>query len=152
MWSKRSVVDYGLARRALLQSLFGGGASALRAGGATTREDACDAHPYLVRAAYHHGERTDQECPVCRRERLIQVHYVYGDELGAYQGRVKAPAELEAMAREHGEFRVYAVEVCTGCAWNHLVESFVLGDGVPRGATARASTARGAPARRAARR
>ena len=36
------------------------------------------------------------------------------------------------MAREHAEFSVYVVEVCTGCGWNHLVVSFVLGDGVPR--------------------
>jgi hypothetical protein len=24
---------------------------------------------------------------------------------------------------------VYVVEVCQGCAWNHLVESYVLGHG-----------------------
>ena len=36
------------------------------------------------------------------------------------------------MAREHGEFRVYVVEVCTGCGWNHLHLSYLLGDGVPR--------------------
>ena len=36
------------------------------------------------------------------------------------------------MAREHGEFRVYVVEVCQRCGWNHLRPSYVLGDGVPR--------------------
>ena len=36
------------------------------------------------------------------------------------------------MAYEHGQFRVYVVEVCTGCGWNHLTLSYVLGDGVPR--------------------
>lgn len=126
VWSQRSVVDYGLARRATLTSL--------RGAGATTREDVCDAHPYLLRAARHHGEPTQRECPVCARERLVHVSYVYGDELGRYAGRVKATAELEAMAREYGEFRVYVVEVCAGCGWNHLVLSFVLGDGVSRGA------------------
>lgn len=126
------MVDYGLARRATLESLYGGGP--------TMREDACDAHPYLVRAGKFHGEPTARECPVCRRERLVEVSYVYGEQLGAYEGRVKARAELEAMAREHGEFRVYVVEVCLGCCWNHLVQSFVLGDGVDRrrsGASAR---------------
>jgi hypothetical protein len=60
--------------------------------------------------------------------RLTHVNYVYGDELGAIAGRVKARAELAEMAREHEEFRVYVVEVCLGCSWNHLVQSFVLGD------------------------
>ena len=145
VWSQRAVVDYGLARRATLTSLLGSGP--------ITREDACDAHPYLLRAARHHGEASTSECPVCRDERLRLVHYVYGDELGAYEGRVKAPAELAEMAHEHGEFRVYVVEVCLGCAWNHLVQSFVLGTGagsdvgrpVRRGAGRRERTTGPAP-------
>ncbi len=120
------MVDYGLARRATL--------TALRGTGPTSRDDVCDAHPYLVLAARHHGERTDRDCPVCRRERLVHVSYVYGDSLGRYAGRVKVAAELEDMARELDEFRVYVVEVCTGCGWNHLVRSYVLGTGVADGA------------------
>ncbi len=123
MWSQRSVIDYSLARRATLESLRGGGAST---------SDVCDAHPYLLRAARFHGEPTDRLCPVCGREPLRHVTYVYGDELGQYSGRIRSRAELEAMARKHGEFRVYVVEVCQGCAWNHLTSSFVLGDGVRR--------------------
>ncbi len=124
VWSQRSSVDYGLARRATLESLLGGGA--------TTPEDACDAHPYLRRAARFHGEPTGRECPVCRREPLVEVSYVYGEQLGRYEGRVKSRRELAEMAHEHGEFRVYVVEVGLGCGWNHLVQSFVLGDGVDR--------------------
>jgi hypothetical protein len=60
------------------------------------------------------------------------VTYVYGDELGQYSGRIKSTPELEAMAREHGEFTVYVVEVCQGCSWNHLALSYVLGDGTAR--------------------
>jgi Family of unknown function (DUF5318) len=123
MWSQRSVIDYALARRATLASLFAGSA---------TTTDVCDADPYLLRAAKHHGEPTGRACPVCRREKLTQVTYVFGDELGPYSGRVKATKELEQMAREHGEFRVYVVEVCQGCSWNHLTTSYVLGDGVAR--------------------
>jgi hypothetical protein len=133
VWSQRSVIDYGLARRATLTSLLGPGA--------TTREDACDPHPDLLRAARHHGEPTGRDCPVCRAERLVEVGYVYGEQLGRYQGRVKCRAELVAMAHEHGEFRVYVVEVCRGCGWNHLVRSYVLGDGVDRRA-ARSSRGR----------
>jgi Family of unknown function (DUF5318) len=123
MWSQRSVIDYTLARRATLASLFRG---------AATTTDVCDADPYLLRAAKFHGEPTRRTCPVCRREKLTDVTYVFGDELGPYSGRIKATRELEPMAREHGEFRVYVVEVCQGCAWNHLTTSYVLGDGVRR--------------------
>jgi hypothetical protein len=117
------VIDYSLARRATLTALFSGGATTM---------DVCDAHPYLLRAAKFHGEPTERVCPVCRRANLTLVTYVYGDELGHYSGRVKATRELEPMAHEHGEFRVYVVEVCQACAWNHLRSSFVLGDGVHR--------------------
>jgi hypothetical protein len=123
MWSQRSVVDYGLARRAALASLWSGSLQVT---------DACDAHPYLLRAAKHHGEPTDKGCPVCRRERLTHVTYVYGDELGRSAGRAAVTDELVAMAREYGEFRVYVVEVCQGCSWNHLTVSYVLGHGWSR--------------------
>jgi Family of unknown function (DUF5318) len=116
----RLVVNYGLAKRAALAELRSG---------SLTRADACDAHPYLLRAAKYHGEPTDKACPVCRRERLTHVSYVYGDELGPYAGRVKASDELAAMAGEYGEFRVYVVEVCQSCSWNHLTVSYVLGHG-----------------------
>ena len=69
---------------------------------------------------------------MCRRAELRDVTYAFGDELGQYSGRIKSAPELEEMAQEHGEFRVYVVEVCLDCAWNHLTTSYVLGDGVPR--------------------
>jgi hypothetical protein len=132
MWSQRSVIDYSLARRATLTQLYTGSAADM---------DVCDAHPYLLRAARFHGEQTQRRCPVCRREPLTHVNYVYGDELGQFSGRIKATAELEAMARQHGEFRVYVVEVCQGCGWNHLTLSYVLGDGTPRRPPRRQRTA-----------
>jgi hypothetical protein len=124
VWSQRAVIDYSLARRATLTELFERGVTSL--------DDACDAHPYLLRAARFHGEPTRQPCPVCGRVNLTHVTYVYGDELGQYSGRIKSTPELEAMAREHGEFTVYVVEVCQKCSWNHLALSYVLGDGTPR--------------------
>ncbi|MDQ1616415.1 MAG: hypothetical protein QOJ60_2354 [Actinomycetota bacterium] len=123
MWSQRGEIDYGLARRATL--------TALRTRGRRASE-ACDAHPYLLRAAKYHGEPTEHDCPVCRRDRLTYVTYVFGDELGQFSGRIKSSRELEEMARQHGEFRVYVVEVCQRCCWNHLTRSFVLGDGEVR--------------------
>jgi Family of unknown function (DUF5318) len=123
MGSMRSVVDYALAKRATLKSVLRG---------QTTIADVCDAHPYLLRAAKFHGEPTDRHCPICRRARLTHVTYVYGDELGQYEGRVKKGPELDEMALEYGEFQVYVVEVCQSCAWNHLASSYVLGTGEPR--------------------
>src|ERR1700751_4602235 len=135
MTSRRSVVDYGLARRATLASVRSG---------RTTIADVCDAHPYLLRAAKFHGEPTEDLCPICRKARLTHVTYVYGDELGQYEGRVKQARELAEMAAEYGEFRVYVVEVCQSCGRNHLATSYVLGTGEPavrrrRGARTRPS-------------
>jgi hypothetical protein len=76
MTSRRSVVDYGLARRATLASVRSG---------RTTIADVCDAHPYLLRAAKFHGEPTEDRCPICRKAKLTHVTYVYGDELGQYE-------------------------------------------------------------------
>jgi hypothetical protein len=120
----RSVVDHGLTLRRVVERIA--------AGDALLREEHCDADPYLVRAAKHHGEATERPCPVCRVPDLVHVTYVFGDELGPYSGRVKSSAELPVMAYEHGHFRVYVVEVCAACGWNHLTMSYVLGDGVPR--------------------
>jgi len=116
--TRRSVVDYALQRRAVLVDLYAGRVSAI---------EVCDATPYLLRAAKYHGERTDRHCPVCRRELLWQVNYVYGDELKGSAGQAKASRELSRMAQSHGTFRVYAIEVCRGCGWNHLVQSYLLG-------------------------
>lgn len=136
------MIDYSLARRATLAALLGGGAlGAGPAGAVAAASDACEADPYLVRAARHHGEASGRLCPVCRREDLTLVTYVFGDQLGQFSGRVKTTAELEPMARQYGEFRVYVVEVCLDCSWNHLTTSYVLGDGVPRRAPRRQRTA-----------
>src|SRR5450755_4374584 len=106
---RRSVVDYGLARRAALAAVFAG---------RTTVTDVCDAHPYLLRAAKFHGEPTDKACPICRKARLTHVTYVYGDELGRYEGRVKQAPELDEMAAEYAEFQVYVIEVRRRCRIN----------------------------------
>lgn len=123
VWSQRAVIDYALQRRAALADL--------RRGQAFTA-DLCDADPYLLRAAEHHGVPANRPCPVCRGDQLTELSYVFGDELGPYQGRIRAPRELEAMAKEFGEFRVYVVEVCRRCSWNYLTTTFLLGDGTPR--------------------
>jgi Family of unknown function (DUF5318) len=120
----RSVIDYTLARRATLADLFAGRVSPL---------DVCDAHPYLLRAAKYHGEPTKKRCPVCRgHDPLSHVTYTYGDELGESSGRVRATKDLPALDGRYSELRVYVVEVCPSCSWNHLVLSYVIGTGEPR--------------------
>jgi hypothetical protein len=46
--------------------------------------------------------------------------------------RLKSNKELEELENEHGEFRVYVVEICQRCRWNHLHTSYLLGDGRSR--------------------
>jgi hypothetical protein len=114
-------VDYSLQRRAAVQALLRG---------AMSTSDVCDAHPYLLRAARFHGEPIPRACPICRRQALALLRYVYSDELGQYSGRLRTASEVVTMSREHGHLAVYVVEVC--CAWNHLLASYVVGDGEPR--------------------
>ncbi len=89
--------------------------------------EVCDASPYLKNAARFHGEPTEERCPMCRRENLTLVHYIYGDELKQSAGQARKLAELPMLAMTLSEFQVYVVEVCQGCSWNHLVEQFLLG-------------------------
>jgi hypothetical protein len=118
MRSQRQVIDYSLRRRALLREVYAG-----RVG----TYEVCDASPYLSSAAKFHGDPTEERCPVCRRENLTHVHYIYGDELKNSAGQARRRAELRSLSMTFREFQVYVVEVCRGCGWNHLVEQFVLG-------------------------
>ena len=111
-------MDYSLQRRALLADVYAG---------RTGLFEVCDASPYLSRAAKYHGEATDTPCPVCRKERLSRVSYVYGEYLGPVAGQAKTGVELERMDAAQEEFSVYEVEVCRSCGWNHLDCSYVLG-------------------------
>lgn len=120
----RRVVDHVLERRAALVRLHSGTGA--------LSSDLCDAEPYLLRAAKFHGEPAGTPCPVCRDAGLVTVTYVYGDQLGPYSGRIRATADLPAMAHQFGAFSVYVVEVCQRCHWNFLLRTYVLGDGVPR--------------------
>ncbi|CAB4663513.1 MAG: hypothetical protein F2704_06120 [Actinobacteria bacterium] len=120
MKSQRAYVDYALDKRATLVALFRGVVNA------------CDADPYLMRAAKFHGVKVERLCPVCKKKSLVELRYTFGDQLGQFSGRIKSLAELTEMESEFGEFRVYVVEVCRECSWNHLSASFILGDGRER--------------------
>ena len=129
----RCVVDYALARRAVLTGLTSG---------RVRPEDACDAHIYLRRAARYHGEPTEQDCPVCRAEQLTHVTYAFGDCFpNGANGRARPTKEVCELAAQLPEFNVFVVEVCLGCGWNHLVTSATVGAGE------RVTRSRRAPAR-----
>jgi len=112
------VVDFALRRRGVLAGLREG---ALHLG------EVCDADVYLLRAAGFHGAVTDTVCPVCRKENLTEVSWVFGDDLGHASGSARGHDEIEHLALTHDAFTVHVVEVCRSCSWNHLVESYEVG-------------------------
>jgi hypothetical protein len=108
----RKHIDYALARRAVLRDLERG---------AVARLDVCDAHPELLRAARHVGERAAHPCPVCSGLHVRYVSYVYGDHLRQANGRcIVHPSELERLDASNEEYAKYVVEVCPDCGWNFL--------------------------------
>jgi Family of unknown function (DUF5318) len=118
--NQRQVVDHALQRKALLAEVYSGRVGTM---------EVCDASPYLLRAAKFHGQPSKVTCPVCRKEPLTLVSWVYGDEIKHLAGSARTAEELTRMSTMFGEFRVYVVEVCRSCSWNHLVQSYVLGTG-----------------------
>lgn len=109
-------VDHRLQRRRVLAELRDG---------QRFREDVCDAHPELLRAARHLGTRVDDPCPVCAGDELVHVSYVFEGRSPRAPGGRAVPADAIArIARRRGALTVYVVEVCAGCGWHHLVESY----------------------------
>lgn len=117
-------VSYALARRAVLAGL---------ARGQITAAEVCDAHPDLLRAARYYGEPTDRRCPICRAALLTRVTYAYGDELQHASGRARPSRTLPGLAARFTRIRIYEVEVCRSCSWNHLTDTFLIGTGIEAG-------------------
>ena len=115
---QRQVVDYALRRRSLLAEVYSG---------RTGVSEVCDANPYLLRAAKFHGKQSSVMCPICRKEQLTLVSWVFGEHLGPVSGSARTAEELVLLASRYDEFAVHVVEVCRTCSWNHLVKSYVLG-------------------------
>jgi Family of unknown function (DUF5318) len=111
----RGVVDYTLAKRALLREFRGG---------LLSRLEICDAHPELLRAARYLGAEATRPCPVCDKDELRLLAYVYGDRMARDNGRAYEIEEGLKLAAEQGA-ACYVVEVCTSCSWNHLAEAFL---------------------------
>jgi hypothetical protein len=114
----RQIVDYALQRRSLLADV---------AAGRVSTADACDAGTYLLQAASYHGRATSTPCPVCRKDTVVNVSWIFGDRLGQASGSARSADEIARLADAVDEFSVHVVEVCRTCRWNHLVQSYVLG-------------------------
>ncbi len=118
-----AVVEFGLVRAVLLQKL---------AQGLLRREDLCDAHPELIRAATNVGRRAGEKCPVCDECELVEVTYVFGAKLPAGGTCPHSRAELLKLERRAEPVQCYAVEVCTACRFHHLARKWVAGGVRPR--------------------
>ena len=119
----RGEVDYRLSRQRVLRQYEGG-----RLG----RHDVCDAHPELMRAARAEGRSTRRTCPICGDEELVLVSYAFGRGLPKGGAAVRSKADVARLARKAGEIACYVVEVCPGCAWNHLEKAFSVGSPAAR--------------------
>ena len=113
-----AVVEFGLVRHALLAKV---------AAGLLRYEDICDAHPELLRAAKNLGRKTGETCPVCGDLELVEVTYVFGARLPAGGTCPATRAELLKLERREEPVQCYAVEVCTGCSFHHLVRKWSAG-------------------------
>ncbi len=115
MKSVATTVDYTLRKRSLLRDFRCGRISVY---------DVCDAHPEIRRIATNVGEDTEVTGPVCPREKLRLLNFVYGDELAYDNGRVfPTRAIFNGLREKYRNFTCYVVEVCVRCSWNHLVRS-----------------------------
>jgi len=113
--STATSVDYTLRKRSVLRDFRKGRLSLY---------EVCDAHPEMRRIATNVGESTHSVCPVCRREKLRLLNFVYGDELDRDNGRVfPTRAIFNGLREKYRVFTCYVVEVCIRCNWNHLVRS-----------------------------
>lgn len=105
-------VDHRLARRALVNQVKKGRVS---------RDSVCDAHPELIRAARNLGEPTSTLCPICERENVVLVTYIFGHGLPKHGKCVTDRRDVEKLQRTPHDYAAYVVEACVSCRWHHLL-------------------------------
>ena len=115
---QRGHIDHRLARQAVINEYRRG---RLR------RDQVCDAHPELIRAAENVGTATELPCPICESPALRLVTYVFGPRLPAHGRCVSTAKELAMLNRRRDELSAYVVEACVACHWHHLRKVLPLG-------------------------
>lgn len=91
------------------------------------RDDVCDAHPELMRAARNLGQPTSIECPICSESRVVLVAYAFGPRLPPSGRCLASVAEMGELAGRTQQSSCYVVEVCPSCCWNHLYRMELVG-------------------------
>ena len=114
----RAVVDHRLERRALINEYRKG---RLR------REQLCDAHPELIRAARNVGTASSVLCPICAETNLSLVTYVFGPRLPSHGRCVTTKKDLAQFNLRDDDLDAYVVEACVNCRWHHLLRVLPLG-------------------------
>jgi len=109
------VVDHRMARHALVDEFKRG---------RIARHEVCDAHPELRRAAEHISRKTTQVCPICEDHFLVLVTYAFGPHLPKSGYAIENRDDMTKVRRTTTECTCYVVEVCNGCGWNHLLQTF----------------------------
>ena len=108
-------VEYRLARDSIIREFNRGRLSRL---------DVCDAQPELLRVARNLGRTSETHCPICQDAQLVHVSFAFGPRLPPGGRALASNAELVSLAHSNEDVSFYVVEVCTACAWNHLLRMF----------------------------
>jgi len=121
--SRDASLEYGLQRAVVLAEVRLGRKS---------REDVCDAHPELLRAARSGvGRPAGEQCPICDEAELRQVTYLFGAKLPPGGTCPATKTELNRLLRREEPVLAYVVEVCPRCAWHHLLRRYPGGGVAP---------------------
>ncbi len=108
-------IEYLLAKKDLLRRYKAG---------QVAKNDVCDAHPDLIRAAKAIGAPSGQVCEICEIGDIVHVSYAFGPKLPPHGRCIAGSDELDRLRETVTEFTCYVVEVCPQCHWNHLVRQF----------------------------
>jgi hypothetical protein len=114
----RAVIDHRLERLALINEYRKG---RLR------REQVCDAHPELIRAAKNIGAPSSVTCPICAETNLSLVTYVFGNRLPSHGRCVTTKRDLADLNKRDDDLDAYVVEACVQCHWHHLLRVLPVG-------------------------
>ena len=120
------VIDHRLSRRVVINEYRRG---RLR------RDQVCDAHPDLMRAARNFGDETQVRCPICQEDNVVLVTYVFGHGLPKNGKCVIDRKDIMKLQSTPHEYAAYVVEACPQCRWHHLLRVLPI---VGRGRTRRA--------------
>jgi hypothetical protein len=66
-------------------------------------------------------------CPICQKEKLRLVTYVFGSRLPSHGRCVSTAKEMAALNQRAEDLTAYVVEACIACKWHHLLRILPVG-------------------------